>query len=308
MLDHMTGRVRGARRGRRARVPAALAALTVAAGALAGCAEPAAVAVPPAPVVLPAEVTTDKVAAPTPSIPAVDLTKLTVIDPKHVVRGLPGLDGLEQLENDDPALGRWRTAVVTRDTAAYDEPHGEPLAALPAMTFTVPTTVPVVDATDDGWLRVMVATRGALPSEDPSQVNGRTAWIRARDTRASGTDWRVSVDIASQTITVDDGTGPTTVDVIATGAPDRPTPRGPQFVVGTFWVDPHSYTPRVILLSTQSETMDAFDAATGTSATAIHTTSLSGRGEISNGCIRVSDSTLDLLWLKVPGGTVVDVA
>jgi hypothetical protein len=50
--------------------------------------------------------------------------------------------------------------------------------------------------------------------------------------------------------------------------------------------------------------MDDYDKRTSTSATAIHTTTLRGTGEVSNGCIRVPDEVLDLVW-QAPAGTVV---
>ncbi|MBT0993879.1 L,D-transpeptidase [Cellulomonas sp. DKR-3] len=273
--------------------------------ALSGCSAPPTPRVQPtvAAVVDREPVDVAKVAVPPPA-PAVDLTGLTVVDPKHVVAGLPGLGDRTQLASEDPALGRWRTAVVVRDTAAYDEPGGTAVGVLPAQTLGVSTVVPVVE-TAPGWLRVMVAARGALPSADAARVNERTAWVRTVDTRAAGTDWRITVDTAAQTLTVDDGTGRVVHPVIATGSPSRPTPRGPQFVVGTFWEEPGSVTPRVVLLSSQSETMDAYDRVTGTSATAIHTTTLASRGEVSNGCVRVADDVLDVLWRAVPPGTLV---
>jgi len=83
-----------------------------------------------------------------------------------------------------------------------------------------------------------------------------------------------------------------------------PTPHVPAFVVGTHWLAPGTTTPRVLLLSSQSETMDAYDTVTHTSATAIHTTTLRGRGDVSSGCVRVADDVLDLLW-QAPAGTVV---
>ncbi|GEL93978.1 L,D-transpeptidase [Cellulomonas composti] len=288
-------------------VPAlAVPALALSLGA---CAPAPAAAPPPPPQVVTVEAPVDvaKAQVPAPE-PRPDLSALTVVDPLHVVPGLPGLDGLTQLENDDPTAGRWRTAVVTRDTAAYDAPGGTAVGRLPAYTLGVPTTVPVVEVGDEGWLRVMVAARGALPSDDATQVNGRTAWVRAFDTRPAGTDWRIEVSTHDQTVTIDEGDGPTTYAVIATGAPSRPTPRAPQFVVGTFWDQPGTYTPRVVLLSSQSETIDAYDRETGTSATAFHTTPLRGRGEISNGCIRLSDDVLDVLWHRVPAGTLVLVS
>ncbi|WP_307802723.1 L,D-transpeptidase [Cellulomonas dongxiuzhuiae] len=270
-----------------------------------GCSAPA-----PAtePVVVRAPVEAEKSAVPAPaSVAAADLTSLPVAEPRNVVPGLPGTDGLEQRRNDDPALGAWQTATVVRDTAGYDAVHGQPVATVPAVTLDVPTVLPVIDQRG-GWLRVLVATRSALPSQDVSQVNGRSVWIRAQDTTPSGTDWRLHLDLAALSLTVDDGTTTSTVPVKAVGAPGSPTPAVPQFVVGSQWEQPGTYTPRVLLLSSQSETIDVYDTATGTSATAIHTSPIARTGAISNGCVRVSEEVLDLLWGKVPAGTVLTVA
>ena len=261
----------------------------------------------PEPVVVRAPVDVPKSAVPAPpTLPPVDLSTLPVAEPRVLVPGLPGTDGLEQRRNDDPALGTWQTASVLRDTAGYDAPYGTPVATVPAETLDVATVLPVIDQRG-GWLRVLVATRSALPSQDASQVNGRSVWIRADDTAPAGTDWRLHLDLAALTLTVDDGATTRTVPVKAVGAPGSPTPAVPQFVVGSQWEQPGTYTPRVLLLSSQSETIDAYDKATATSATAIHTSPFAATGPISNGCVRVSEEVLDLLWDKVPPGTVLTV-
>ncbi|WP_421735225.1 murein L,D-transpeptidase [Cellulomonas sp.] len=281
---------------------AALTALAVL--ALAGACADAPVADPPADVVVAAPVAVDKASAPAvPAPPAADLATLPVVDLLHVVPGLPGTDGLPQRANDDPSLGRWQTAVVVRDTAARAAPAGTPLGVVPALTLEVRTTLPVIDQRGR-WLRVMVATRGALPSQDVAQVNGRSVWIDSADTEAAGTDWTIQVDAAAQTITVDDGTTTHVLPVKATGSPATPTPHVPAFLLGTRWLEPGTTTPRVLLLSTQSETIDHYDKPTGTAVTAIHTTTLRGTGAVSNGCVRVGDDVLDLVW-QAPAGTVV---
>lgn len=277
---------------------------TVAALAVLALAGACADAPPPAPVVVAAPVAVEKVAAPVvPPPPAADLTALPVIDLLHVVPGLPGIDGLTQRENPDPSLGRWQTVVVVRDTAGRVAPAGAAVGVVPALTLEVRTTLPVIDQRGR-WLRVMVATRGALPSQDVAQVNGRSVWIDSTDTEAAGTDWSIQVDTAAQTITVDDGTTVHVLPVTATGAPDSPTPHVPAFLIGTRWLEPGTTTPRVLLLSTQSETIDHYDKPTGTAVTAIHTTTLRGTGAVSNGCVRVGDDVLDLVW-QAPAGTIV---
>ncbi|MGY4645050.1 L,D-transpeptidase family protein [Cellulomonas sp. URHB0016] len=267
-------------------------------GGCAGDVDPA----PPAAVVVHAPVAVAKAAAPA---PPPDLATLPVVDPLSVVAGLPGTDGLQPRRNADPALGLWQTAVVARPTAAYDRPDGTPVGVLPTTTLSEPTTLPVLDERD-GWLRVLVATRGALPSEDRAQVNGRTAWVRAADTTPSGTDWSIHVDTAAQTITVTNPTGSQSFPVKATGSTGTPTPAGLSFLLGVRWLEPGTTTPRVLPLSTQSETIDHYDKPTGTAVTAIHTTTLRGTGPVSNGCVRVDDEVLDLVW-QAPAGTVVTV-
>ena len=260
---------------------------------------------PAAPVVVRTPVAVPKAAVPAPPVLApVDLSALPVVDPRNLVPGLPGTDGLEQRRDGD---GTWQTATVVRDTAGYDAMYGTPVATVPAQTLDVPTVLPVVDQRG-GWLRVLVAARSTLPSQDVAQVNGRSVWIRADDTVASGTSWRLHLDLAALTLTIDDGTTTSTVPVKAVGAPATPTPAVPQFVVGSQWEQPGTYTPRVLLLSSQSETIDVYDTRTGTSATAIHTSPFARTGPISNGCIRVSDEVLDLLWGNVPPGTLLTVA
>lgn len=283
---------------RRAAGAAAVVALVV---GLTGCADAGTAAAPPA-VVVAAPVAVAKVAAPPPPAP-VDLTTLPVVDVLHVVPGLPGSEGLTPLENDDPSLGRWRTVVVSEPTAVHASVGGPAVGVLPTDVLGAANVLPVVDESP-GWVRVLLATRGALPRDDRAQVNGRTGWVRADDLMPAGTDWSVVVDVAAQTLTVDDGTSVRTFPVVATGAPATPTPHGLAFLLGLRWSEPGTTTPRVLPLSTQSETIDHYDKPTGTAVTAIHTTTLRGRGAVSNGCVRVTDDVLDVLW-QAPAGTVV---
>jgi len=264
-------------------------------------------------VLVPATITPSKVAAPTvpdpPAPPAVDPSALPSISPLTVVAGLPAIGEATPHHVDGAAGGPWQTATLLRDTVAFDGfRHPRAVGLIPSATLAqVPTVLPVLDVRPNGWLRVMVATRGALPSQDRDAVNRRSAWINAADTSPSSTTWSVHVDTTTQTITIDDGTGPRAYPVKATGSTSTPTPKGMSFVVGTFWDEPGTFTPRVIMLSSQSEAIDHWDRPTGTAVTAIHTSLLRGVGAVSNGCVRVSDEVLDLLWHRVPAGTVVTV-
>ena len=260
---------------------------------------------PAAPVVVAAPVTVAKAAAPVvPPPPAADLGALPVIDLLHVVPGLPGLDGLHAAENADPALGRWRTVVVVRDTAGRVAPAGAAVGVVPPLTLEVRTTLPVIDQRGR-WLRVMVATRGALPSQDVT-ADQRPQRLDRR--RGHGGGGHRLVDPGGHR-RADDHASTTArrrhvLPVTATGAPATPTPHVPAFLVGTRWLEPGTTTPRVLLLSTQSESIDHYDKPTGTAVTAIHTTTLRGTGAVSNGCVRVGDEVLDLVW-QAPAGTVV---
>jgi hypothetical protein len=293
-------RTAGGGRVRHAALATILGGGVLGAAALGGCAAPETAA--PQAVVVHAPVTVPKATAPA---PPPDLATLPVVDPLHVVAGLPGTDGLSPRRSPDPSLGVWQTAVITRPAAAYDRPGGTAVGVIPTTTLASATTLPVLDERD-GWLRVLVATRGALPSEDRAQVNGRTAWVRAADTTPSGTDWSIHVDTAAQTITVTTPAGAQQFPVKATGSTATPTPAGLSFLLGVRWLEPGTTTPRVLPLSTQSETIDHYDKPTGTAVTAIHTTTLRGTGAVSNGCVRVGDDVLDLVW-QAPAGTVVTV-
>jgi hypothetical protein len=296
----------------RAVVAGAVALVAATAG---GCSTDGAHASLPSPpsVLVPASVATSKVAAPAvpdPSAPpAVDPSALPSISPLTVVAGLPGIGDATPRHVGGASSGPWQTATLLRDTVAFDGfRHPRAVGLIPAVTLAqVPTVLPVLDVRPNGWLRVMVATRGALPSQDRASVNGRTAWINAADTSTSSTTWSVHVDTTAQTITIDDGTGAQVYPVKATGSGSTPTPLGMSFVVGTFWDEPETYTPRVILLSALSEAIDHWDRPTGTAVTAIHTSLLRSVGATSNGCVRVSDTVLDVLWHRVPAGTVVTV-
>ncbi|MDM7854726.1 L,D-transpeptidase [Cellulomonas alba] len=279
-----------------------LAAAVLAVGVLAGCSPSAPVAAGPPPVVLHAAVAVAKGAPPTPVPPRVGLSGLPVIDPLHVVGGLPGLDDTAPLRAAD---GTWRTAVVTRDTAALETPAGRPVGVLPERTLGLATVVPVLDERD-GWLRVLVATRGALPSDDRHEVNGHSVWVRAVDTRAGSTAWSIRVDTHALTLTVDDGTRVRTYPVRAVGSPQWPTPRTLAFLLGPHWVEPGTTTPRVLPLSIQSDSIDHWDRPTGTAVTAIHTTTSLRHGHVSHGCVRITDHVMDVLW-DAPAGTPVTI-
>lgn len=293
-----------ARPARRRRGPGAtrvaVVVTAVLAGSVAACADVAPAAVEPVVVRSPVEVA--KAAAPPPPTP-VDLATLPVVDVLNVVPGLPGSDGLAPLENADPTLGRWRTVVVATPTAVHASVGGAAVGVLPTDVLGAPNVLPVVGEAS-GWVQVLLATRGALPRDDRAQVNGRTGWVRTKDLTPAGTDWSVVVDVAAQTLTVDDGASVRTFPVLATGGPATPTPHGLAFLLGLRWSEPGTTTPRVLPLSTQSETIDHYDVPTGTAVTAIHTTTLRGRGAVSDGCVRVSDDVLDVLW-QAPAGTVV---
>ncbi|MBO3102174.1 hypothetical protein [Cellulomonas fengjieae] len=117
-------------------------------------------------------------APPVPAPPAADLSTLPVVDPLHVVPGLPGTDGLPQRPNDDPALGRWQTAVsafwpVARSMALGIAALALPLAGLHQLVggkgFTVGAMTmmflgnPLAGiATTGAWLPAGLGTFGQL--------------------------------------------------------------------------------------------------------------------------------------------------
>jgi lipoprotein-anchoring transpeptidase ErfK/SrfK len=120
------------------------------------------------------------------------------------------------------------------------------------------------------------------------------------------TEWAVTVQLGSGTMTVtkagrSHGSWP-----IAQGKPSTPTPVGQTFLVSGF-VDPtQNFSPVIYALGAHSDTLDSYGGGPGTVAVHGWPTAAGREGHVSHGCVRVPDAALKLFG-KLPTGTPVDI-
>jgi len=159
-----------------------------------------------------------------------------------------------------------------------------------------------------GWVEVLLPVgRGALASQDPSQVNHHAVWVHAEDVVVSPADKRIVVDVAAHMLSVyDDGssTPEVTIPVGVGIAGKTPTPRGLCAVSGHITTQAGA---RGLVTSCQSEVMDSFKGSSY-AATAIHQGtgfSTTTGAYVSNGCVRVPNQKFLDYLADIPTGTTV---
>ncbi len=227
------------------------------------------------------------------------------------VAGLAGLGGLDrpaqgstplaaaELDRDKPAGDE--VAVIARRTALRARPDGRSraLARVGRRTeFRSQRVLAVVERRED-WLRVIA----------PELGNGNTGWVKAADTRAGTTTYRIRVRLSKRRIDVIRNGRVIRRVRTAIGQNTSPTPHG-RFAV----TDKVPFTDRrspygccALALSARQENIPA--GWTGGDRIAIHATPVrSSIGEsVTLGCMRVP--TRDARWLmrRVPLGTQVSI-
>lgn len=194
------------------------------------------------------------------------------------------------------------THLVARASAPLPispEPGAPSSHELSAATeFGSPRALLVLDEQGD-WLQVAL----------PDRPNGSTGWVRRSDVELREIDEHVTIDLASQTLTlVDDGAVVLTTPV-AIGAPDAPTPTGEFYVVDKLATgDPDDvYGPFAFGLSAHSDVLTEF--AGGDGQVGIHGTNDPGSiGQaVSHGCIRVPNDVAQVLNDRLHLGTPVTI-
>jgi len=186
---------------------------------------------------------------------------------------------------------------------AYRAPSGAPFARFGALNVNgVPTVFSAVNAVMGrgcraAWYRVLL----------PLKPNGAMGYVRARDVNLRPVRTRVVIDLSTKRLTLFDRGKPALRAVIAIGSPATPTPRGTFYVNQRFRDDPAGpYGWAAIGISAFSEVLTGWPQG---GPVAIHGTnrpSLLGL-PVSNGCIRVSNATVQRLWRLAPTGTLVVV-
>lgn len=157
----------------------------------------------------------------------------------------------------------------------------------------------LVQQAQDEWLEVLL----------PVRPNGATGWIEADDVELTVTGFRVEIDMSEFSFTVTEGGEELLAGPIGIGTSDTPTPPGEYYFTELLRPpDPDGdYGAYAFGLSGHSETLETF--AGGPGQLAVHgTNDESGLGgEVSHGCIRVSNDDISWMAERLPIGTPVEV-
>lgn len=143
----------------------------------------------------------------------------------------------------------------------------------------------------------------------PVRPNGSTGWIETADVELTVTAFRVEIDMSEFSFTVVEGGEELRTGPIGIGTSDTPTPPGEYYFTELLEPpDPDgAYGVYAFGLSGHSDTLESF--AGGPGQLAVHgTDDESGLGgEVSHGCIRVSNE--DITWMaeRLPLGTPVEI-
>jgi lipoprotein-anchoring transpeptidase ErfK/SrfK len=150
------------------------------------------------------------------------------------------------------------------------------------------------------WLRVRL----------PGRPNGRSGWIRQRDTVASRTSWHLLVDISTRRLIAYRDGRPVRIFKAVVGKPTTPTPRGEFFVEETVLLQPADVgAPFAFALSARSDVLQEFDGGPG--QIALH--GLANVGgvpgtAVSHGCVRLDSETVRWLAARIDPGVPVTIS
>jgi lipoprotein-anchoring transpeptidase ErfK/SrfK len=286
---------RGTRRGlgrvRRIRPKAAAGAIPAAAAAalvvvsLSGCAGSAG---SPAPT---ANSATQQYIVPPVSVSAAQAAKLPQATTYATIPSAP----------TDPARFAVTNGLVVHPLAAqvvYAAPGKAPVAVLPATELGAPTWVPVV-RTGAGWDQVLL----------PSRPDHITGWIYTAgaklDTRH--TSYLLRVNLAAHRLSVYNDGKLLGAWTVAIGAPGTPTPTGRTFLLALLAPPDPTYSPLIVPLGTHSNALSTYGGGPGT--VGIHgwpDSSVFGQS-VSNGCVRVPATALQLVS-TIPLGSLVVIS
>lgn len=206
-------------------------------------------------------------------------------------------EGFEATAESPPGL----VAYARRPVDVYADPGDDtPWTTVEPLTILGTVTVlAVISGPVDGWAEVML----------PMRPNGTTGWVREDDVWFYVADGEIFVDLTERRLTyVLDGVAVLETDV-GIGSDYNQTPTGLFFVTDNVTLaDPTGpWGPSALGLSARSDTITSFNGGDG--IIGIHgTNNQSSIGSnISLGCIRLPNDTIDLLHDLVPIGTKVEI-
>ncbi|WP_265445175.1 L,D-transpeptidase [Flexivirga meconopsidis] len=231
--------------------------------------------------------------------PAKTPAQRTPPKPAAAPAGLPSADTFGRIDGAPVDLGtpsNGNVAGFASSTVAYRSPGGPAIARIPATQLGLATWLPVIGK-QPGWVQVRLPTR----------PNGAVAWVPSSKVTLRHTNWRATVSLSANTITVYDGTRRVGSWPAGKGLPATPTPVGQTFLLTKFDSPPGSYTPSTFVLGVHSDTLDTYGGGPGTVAVHGWPTASGRVGAVSHGCVRVPQATLDVFH-RMPLGTPVDIA
>ena len=196
-----------------------------------------------------------------------------------------------------PTLEIYASPVQPEPASTLANP--QPSGASPGSTFILRMLV-VEDRGD--WLRVLL----------PIRPNGSSGWIRRSVAEVETHDYHVVVELGEHRITVWKGNDLFLQEPVGVGASGRtPTTQGLFYTTELYSVLPSQqagYGPYAFALSGFSEVLYSFGEG-GTGVLGLHGTgdpSSLGK-DVSNGCIRMSNTGITKLAQTMPLGTPVEI-
>ena len=153
--------------------------------------------------------------------------------------------------------------------------------------------------TSDGWVRVGV----------PIRPNGTAGWVKASDVRLQRNFAHIQIELSSNTMRVYDGDRISIETKVAAGTGGTPTPTG-LFFVKELVPQPNpngALGPFAFGLSGFSTVLSSF--ANGEGTIGIHGTNAPNKigGDVSHGCVRVTNANVLAMTKIVPLGTPVEI-
>jgi hypothetical protein len=163
--------------------------------------------------------------------------------------------------------------------------------------FDGPTTFLVTEQRGD-WAEVMM----------PVRPNGTTGYLDVSQVDMSQHDYRVELDVSDRRLVAYRGTEVIADTQVVVGRDSTRTPLGRFYVTDKTEDTPSSfYGPAMLPLNSYSEQLDTFD--NGVPVIAMHGTSnpASVGQAASNGCVRMPNEIVSLLYDQLPVGTQVEI-
>lgn len=153
--------------------------------------------------------------------------------------------------------------------------------------------------TDDGWIEVLL----------PIRPNGITGWVEVADVELTINPYRIDIDASGYGLTVFRNDEPILTATVAIGTGNTPTPLGRFYLIAL--IRPRNqfgpYGTYAYGISGYSETLESFRGGEG--GIGIHGTNrpdLLGQ-DVSNGCVRVANATIEDMASFLPLGTPVHI-